>query len=78
MAVTADDLALREDICYQIFGDVGPLIRGKISAPRLGSEGCLCGRTKRRSADLVSTPPVTTLCTHALGGRFGTEVDRGI
>ncbi|CAM9680174.1 unnamed protein product [Pylaiella littoralis] len=27
VAVTAEDLALREDICYQIFGDVGPLIR---------------------------------------------------
>ncbi|CAM9593219.1 unnamed protein product [Ectocarpus sp. 6 AP-2014] len=27
VAVTAEDLALREDICYQTFGDVGPLIR---------------------------------------------------
>ncbi|CAN0287606.1 unnamed protein product, partial [Hapterophycus canaliculatus] len=27
VSVTADDLALREDICYQIFGDVGALIR---------------------------------------------------
>ncbi|CAM9469708.1 unnamed protein product [Scytosiphon promiscuus] len=27
VSVTAEDLALREDICYQIFGDVGPLIR---------------------------------------------------
>lgn len=26
--VTPEDLALREDICYQIFGDVGPLVRG--------------------------------------------------
>lgn len=27
--MTAADLALREDICYQIFGDVGSLIRGE-------------------------------------------------
>lgn len=32
VAVTAEDLALREDICYQIFGDVGPLIRGELAS----------------------------------------------
>lgn len=29
--VTAEDLALREDICYQIFGDVGSLVRGELA-----------------------------------------------
>lgn len=61
MAVTAEDLALREDICYQIFGDVGPLIRGEAS---LGSEAVYVARGHRGMPREVSkwhfAVPVTT------------------